>query len=246
MRDILLDIIRQIPNSIETIGVFGTDETTTVKAHDANQTFIMEAKFKEPVDFLKGEFGISNLKLLSGLLNFSNYKTEDAVITAKNLTRNGKTFVEKIEFRNPKTGNDADFRLISPDLIGEHATISTIPWNISFAPDRSKLTEFTQLANLYSDIDKKFGVKTINEDQLQFYIGNDNSSTHKASMIFKSELAFKTPITSELMFDTSQFLSLISLMTSNKTVFSITSRGLFLVSVETAYAQYDYYLRGIK
>jgi len=242
MRDVLLDIIRQTNGLMECLKISGTDKVTLIKGCDSEKTLFVEAELKNVVSEFEGEFGISNMSLLNGLLNFANYRTSDAVFSVKKMERNGQNTVEKFEFRNAVTGNDADFRMMDPRHIPEQATIPTnIPWDVEFSPSKSKISEFSQLASLYAEVDKCFGIRTVKGD-LQFFIGDEeNSSSHRASMVFENGASGE--LKGNLSWTTAQFLSIMKLSGNNPTTMKVTNRGVLLISVETAHGIYNYFLR---
>jgi hypothetical protein len=240
MRDVLLDVIKQTTGVVDTLRITGTETETVIKGCDADKVLFVDAKLKLPVPDFEGDFGLTNMNILNGLLNFTNYRTDDATLSVKRRERNGKTMVEQIEFRNSVTGNNADFRMMDPALIPEQATIPDIPWDVVVTPSKSKLAEFGQLGSLYSELDKSFGARTVGGD-LQFYIGDDNSSSHRANMVFEHNV--KGELKGTLQWFTHQFMALMKLTGGNPTELKITSRGVLSISVETAHGTYNYFLR---
>jgi hypothetical protein len=240
MREVLLDLVKQTAGLTDALRVTGTAEETVIKGCDAEKTLFIEAVLKQPLAEFEGEFGVTNIGLLSGLLNFSNYLTPDATFNVKKKERNGKLMVEQFEFRNPVTGNDADFRMMDPALVPEQATIPNIPWDVVVTPTKSKVTEFSQLAGLYSEVDKNFGARTVNGD-LQFYIGDEESSRHRVSMIFESGV--KGELKGPLAWNTYQFLAVMKLTGQHATSLKLTSRGVLSITVETQHGIYNYFIR---
>lgn len=240
MREVLLDLVKQTSGLTEALRVMGTAEETVIKGCDADKTLFIEAVLKEPLAEFEGEFGLSNINLLSGLLNFTNYLTSDATFSVKKKERNGKVTIEQFEFRNPVTGNDADFRMMDPLHVPEQATIPNIPWDVVVTPTKSKIAEFSQLASLYSEVDRNFGVRTVLGD-LQFYIGDEGSSNHRVSMVF--ETGVKGELKGVLQWNTHQFLAVMKLTGNHPTEMKITSRGVLSISVETPHGTYNYFLR---
>jgi hypothetical protein len=240
MREVLLDLVKQTSGLTEALRVNGTAEETSIKGCDADKTLFIEAKLKVPLVEFEGEFGLTNMSMLSGLLNFTNYLSDDATFTVKRRERNGATTVEQFEFRNKVTGNEADFRMMDPAHVPEQATIPNIPWDVSVVPTKSKITEFSQLSNLYSEISKAFGVRTVGGD-LQFYIGDESSASHRASMTFANEV--KGELKGNLQWNTHQFLAIMKMTGSHPTELKFTNRGVLSIEVDTPHGVYNYFLR---
>jgi len=244
MREVLLDLVKQTGGLTEALRVTGTAEATVIKGCDADKTLFIEATLKQPLAEFEGEFGVTNINLLSGLLNFTNYLTDDATFNVKKRERDGAMTVEQFEFRNKVTGNDADFRMMDPKHVPDQATIPNIPWDVIVTPTKSKVAEFQQLTALFAGVgDKTFGARTVNGD-LQFYIGDEESSTHRVSMVF--EAGVKGDLKGSLSWNTHQFLSIMKLTGAHPTTMKITSRGVLSVEVETPHGIYNYFLRANK
>lgn len=244
MKEVLVDLIKQTSPLMDVVLVTGEQDKTTIAGCDADKTLFVQAETKHPIQEFEGSFGLTNMNLLNGLLNFPNFQTQDATFSVKKIERNGNTYVEEFNFRNDTTGNVSDFRLMSPDLVPQQATISNIPWDVTITPNRSKVTEFQQLANLYSEVDKLFGIRTTEEGDLEFFIGDVDSSTHRVSMIFENGV--QGSLGTGIQWNTQQFLSVMKLAGSNPSTLSITSRGVLSISVETSHGTYTYYLRAIR
>jgi hypothetical protein len=240
MREVLLDLVKQTGGLTEALRVTGTNEETVIKGCDETKTLFIEATLKQPLAEFEGEFGVTNINLLSGLLNFPNYLTDDATFNVKKKERDGLMTVEQFEFRNKVTGNDADFRMMDPKHIPDQATIPNIPWDVTVVPTKSKVTEFSQLASLYAEVDKCFGARTKNGD-LQFYIGDEESANHRVSMVF--EAGVKGDLKGNLTWNTHQFLSIMKLTGQHPTTLKITNRGVLGIAVETPHGIYNYFIR---
>lgn len=241
MRDVLLDLVKQTGNLTGALRVTGTDSETVIKGCDETKTLFVEAALAKPLPEFEGQFGISNLSLLSGLLNFANYMTDDATFSVKKKERDGVQTVEQFEFRNKATGNEADFRMMDPKHIPEQATIpANIPWDVTITPTKSKLTEFSQLAGLYSEVDKNFGAKVV-DGNLIFYIGEPDVANHRVSMVFATEV--EGELKGSLTWQTFQFLSIMKLTGTHPATLKITSRGVLGLTVTTPHGEYNYFIR---
>lgn len=241
MKDVLLDLIKQTSPLLDVVLIKGTPEKTEIAGCDGDKTLFVQAELKHPIQEFEGEFGLTNMNLLNGLLNFSNFRTDDATFSVKKKEHAGKATVEEFNFRNKATGNSSDFRLMSPDLVPQQATISNIPWDVTITPNKAKVTEFQQLAGLYAEVDKLFGIRTTAGGDLEFFIGDVDSSSHRVSMVF--EAGVTGTLKGDLQWNTQQFLSVMKLTGSASAQLSITSRGVLSISVDTAHGTYAYFLR---
>lgn len=240
MKEVLVDVIKQVSSILETVKIVGTDESTIFSGVDDSKNLFIEGKFKTLIPEFKGEFGLTNMKLLNGLLNFSSYQAEGSKFSVKRMPYKDTETVEQFEFRDANKGK-AIFRLMNPSVLAEQVKIPKIAWDVQFDPIKSKIAEFAQLANLYSEVEKSFTIKT-EDGNLIFCLGSDDSSNHQASLVFQSE------ITGELngeatIYEIDKFLTVAKLGANYPLNISIASRGVLAMTISTASADYTYYLR---
>jgi hypothetical protein len=239
MREILGDIVHQSASLFEVIKITGTDELTKIQAVDKDKTLFLQGSLKTPIEEFKGEFGIGNLSLLSGLLIFASYRADGATFKVKREVKSNAETVTQLQFRDVN-GTGSNFKTMAAHLVGEQAVVTNIPWNVQVTPNKARTAEFAQLAGLYGEVDKTFGVQTIN-GALVLSIGDANDSTHSANLMYAADVDGE--LKGDLSFDTSKFLSILKLAGANETVISITSKGVLGVKVTTPFAVYEYYLR---
>lgn len=240
MQAVLKEVVKKFGGLgfIDTIKVIGSAEETKIEAVDADKTVIIKAKLSETQESLIGDFGVSSLPLLSGLLNFSSYQTDTATFNVKRRDLNGKSTPEEFEFRD-ENGLGSNFRLMSGNLVPEQPLVADIKWDISFVPSKSKIQEFGALAGLYSQFDQYFSVKT-KDGNVVLAIGDEGSATHRASMVFASDIT--SELKGELLWPISQFLSILKMADGNDFSVNVTSKGAMQISVTTENATYQYIL----
>jgi hypothetical protein len=239
-KNVVADIVKKIGGLgfVETLRVTGTADDTKIEAIDNDKTVIIKAKTKDVQTDLVGEFGIANLQLLNGLLNFASYKTDDATFSVKKRDVNGKQVPEEFEFRDAnKLG--ANFRLMNANLVPEQPLVADIKWDVTFVPSKAKIQEFQGLAGLYSQFDQFFSVKTV-DGNLVFSIGEEGSATHRASLVFEQDI--EGELKGELLWPISQFLSILKAADGNEHSVGITSKGALLVSVKTELTEFNFIL----
>lgn len=239
IKDILVEVVRQTSGLVSAIKITGTPTETRFQGVDENKTIFVEGVLKTPIPDFEGEFGITNLNLLKGLLEFASYRTDTAVFNVNRRKWNDKSTVESFSFRDVNNVG-SDYRCMSPDLVPEQAEIRNIPWDVVFTPNKGKLAEFQQLSNLYKEVSSTFGAKT-EETNLIFYIGDDNSSTHRGAMVF--ETGVNGNLGGDLLWSVGHFISVMKLAADKPTELRLTNHGVLSVSTETANANFTYFLR---
>ncbi len=236
----LADIIKQTAlANVDILKITGGEETR-VQTFDTDKTLFIEGELKSPVGDFVGEFGITNLKMLSGLLNFTNFQTDDASFKVRTRDINGTKTLDQFEFKG--SGSRSVFKLMDIQHVPEQAKIANIPWDVVLDEiSKPKVTEFTQFAGMYSEIDKHF-VITVADGDLVITLGQEASSSHSGSMVFASGVTGS--FSGALTFPVDKFLMLLKLaLTAKSARIMFTNKGLLGVETTTDAGTYRYYLR---
>jgi hypothetical protein len=242
MREILSEIVKQSMGLFDTVKVTGTEEEIKVEAVHPGLLLFLKASLKPSPD-LMGVFGLTNLDMLRGLLDFASYKTEGSKFLVKRDVKPkvGDTVVA-FQFVDPN-GTGAKFATMNPALIPEQAGIGKIDWEVQIPTTKPKITEFTQLTNLYKSTDELFRAN-IADRNLIFSIGDNHESTHNASMVFATEVDGKLS-KDTMKWNSGMMLNLLKVATMDgvSPTLSISGRGPMGVSVTTPIGSYNYILR---
>jgi hypothetical protein len=246
MRETLQDIVRHTGglNFIETVKITGSDSETLVEAMDNERTVIVKGKLLKSEPDLKGEFGMSHLPLLQGLVTNTMFKADGATISVKNRDRHGRSTPEEIVFTgaNGKTGGS--YRLMSSELIPEQAKFLGASWDVEVDPSASKLKELQALASIYSSFENYFMVKTVTNDEgkneLRFYIGDEGSSMHKAFLTIGDEV--EGTLGGDLHWPIGSVLAILKLGAEENLKLQFSSRGALQISMTSPHAEYKFIL----
>jgi hypothetical protein len=238
---VLSDMLKQCAlANIEVIKITGTDGETKVQTFDADKTIFIEGRFADVVPEFSGEFGITNLKMLTGLLGFANFQTDNADFKVRSREVNGVRALDQFEFKG--AGSKSVFKLMDVQHVPKQAEIKNIPWDITLDEiSKSKITEFQQFAGLYSEIDKQFTVTTDGSDLVAAF-GQQASSTHSGAMVLAENITGS--LTGGLTFPVDKFLMLMKIAQNAKSSkLTFTSKGLLGVETVTNHGSYNYFLR---
>lgn len=235
----LADILGQCSlSNVEIIKITGSDKETKVQTFDTDQTLFIQGTTKSPVKEFQGEFGITNLKMLSGLLNFTSYQADDSTFKVNTRKVADETVLDRFEFKGK--GSKSVFNLMNAQHVPAQPKIAQIPWDVEISFSTAKYSEFQKFSSLYTEIDKHFVVST-EDGTLIATFGKPNSSIHSGSMTLAEGVS---KVQGGLVFPIDKFLTLMKLALNakaHKVLFS--SAGLLGVEVETDHGLYNYYLR---
>lgn len=246
MRDILIDLIKHTDGLgfLDTVRVTGSDESTLFDAMDNDRTVVMKAHTLTASDELKGEFGMSRFAVLKGYLKFAGYKTDESKLTIRHrASENGEKNPEELIFSDG-AGQKSVYRFMSADILQPVSNFKGKEWDVSFVPERGKISEFSQLASILSSSENFFLVKTVkNEDgtfDLKFVIGEEGSTTDHTVVTMVKDCGGE--IKGELYWPITQILALLNLGLEENVSVDIMSRGALRVSMDSAHSHYEYYL----
>lgn len=241
MREVLVDVLKHTTSlgCLEILKVSGSEDETLIESMAPDNSIVFKAYLKQPIAEFQGEFGMTNLNILKGLTEFAPFKADNATVSVKRETRNGKEFPVEIVFKDEE-GRPAHFRLVTPDLVPNQPKPITTNWDISFEPTKSKIQELSKLASIFSSTEDFFFVKNV-DGELRFYIGEEGSASHRSYVVFNKPTEGTL---NGLHWLISQVLDVLKLVGENtiSTKISIISRGLLQIELETEHANYLYLL----
>lgn len=242
MRKIIQEIISYVGGvaNIDSARITGDDRIVTIDTIDEAQTVIIKGRLKSVADEFKGEIGLGKFARLKGLINFANFKTEDADIKLVYRKRNDVEVPEDLVFSNETTGNYASHRLVHPDTLPPKARFKGANWDVVVSPTSNKVQEFQTLANISSSDVDYFNVKTENGN-LVFYLGDVNQGGDTVSMIFSNDVSGN--MSHGWSWPLMQVLQIIKLAPDiSKLKLNFSDQGALQIDVETALADWSYIL----
>lgn len=242
MRDILTDVLKHTISLgvLDTLKVTGDERGTRVESYTSDTNLVFKCNIKKPIKEFTGEFGMTSLGILKGLLDFAPFRTDEATISVKIEKRNNINQPTEIVF-NDADGRPAYYRLTAAEVIPVQPTMPPAQWDIEFVPSNSKIAELTKLASIFTAVEKIVCVKMV-DNELRFYIGDEGSSSHRSYVVIEKGVTGTIP---ELYWDIDRILNvfrLISPDTTLSTKVSIMAKGLMQISIETEHAVYLYLL----
>ena len=240
MKQVLAEIVRQTAPLFDKIRVTSTETGLKIEAHTEDKMLFLVGELNEPVPELAGEFGIGNLNLLNGLLNFATYKAEDAKFAANRADREEGSYVSEFVFRDAQGGR-THFRTMNPRLVGDQAKIANIPWNVAVTPTKAKIAEVIQLAGLLSEVDKHFSAH-IEGSTLFLTLGGKGAASHTASVALAADVEGELP-TSNMVFKAPQFLSVLKTVGNLNSTVRFSARHIAGITVNADHGVYNYLLR---
>jgi hypothetical protein len=245
MREVIADIVKHTGGLgfIEIVKISSSDEdnapTTKIEAMDNDKTVIIKGQLLETVEEFTGEFGMTNLSLIKGLVDHPNFKTDEATLKVVKEEDASSGVISPVEilFDDGK-GQTANYRFMSSQLVPSQAKFLGTTWDVTLSPSKTKIAEFSSFAALYS-FENLFMADTHNGN-LRFNIGDPNGNSHRTSLIF--EEGVKGKLASGLYWPIDRVLSILKLGVDSTTTMAFSQKGALMITLENEIGKYSYIL----
>jgi len=242
MKDAVLDIVRHTASLgfFDLAKITGTDEATEIWTCDTDRNVVLDAKLNNPNPGLIGEVGLGNLSFLNGLSGL--YNKEGAEVEILTATKNGTVTPDYIQFKDTD-GNSDKYRLMSKEIIDtqlEQSSFKVPKWDIQFEPKKSKVSEMSAKAGIYSGLEPTFTVKVENND-LIFIFGSDNGGSHFGRMTFASNVSGS--VKEGYAWPIDKFLAILKLGMSGECTVKFCQIAC-MITIKSGAGEYNYILPG--
>jgi len=242
MKDAIFDIVRHTASLgfFDLAKITGTDEATEIWTCDEKRNVVLDAKLKNPNAGLIGEVGLGNLGFLNGLSGL--YNKEGVEVNVLTATRNGEETPDYIQFKDAD-GNSDKYRLMSKEIIDtqlQQSKFKGAKWDVEFEPKKTKVSEMSQKASIYSAIEPTFTVKT-EDGNLVFIFGSDTGGSHFGRMIFASGIS--GTVKEGYAWPIDKFLSIIKLGMNGECTVRF-SQVACMITIDSGTGVYNYILPG--
>ena len=236
MKSYLQDIVKHTHSlGIDLAKITGTDDSTVIMAVAADNSVIVEGKFKDVVTEFSGTFGMPNLDKLNTILNIPEYEKDANITMSRRTDEEGVSFPSGIRFENSNGDFVNEYRFMASKLINEKLKplkFKGVKWNVDFNPGLISLQrlKFQSQANR---VKTTFIAKT-DKNGLKFYFGDP--STHAGDFVFEPNVTGS--LTRAWQWPVSAIISILDLP-GDKT-YKISDEGATMITVDSGIIEYSY------
>lgn len=236
MKDFLQDLVSHTYSLgvIPLVRITATKDKTIIEGITDDQTLILYAETKEPIEGLNGVFGMPNLNKLDNILKCSEYK-ENAKMEIVMKERNGEQIHSDFYFENEKGDFQNYYRLMSPELINTKLKIAKFTgavYDIEFEPNMIGVQRLKYQQSVHSE-ESSFKIST---EKNNLIINFGDANTHAGSFIFEENVVGK--LTTPRKYTADRVLKVLDLAGDKK--ISIADGGLMNITVDSGIAEYNY------
>lgn len=237
MKDFLRDVSRSVSGfNFEVIKVQSDAHETTFESVTPDRTLILKGKTKTPVQGFEGTIGLTNLSVLSGILNLSAMKDDSSSID----TQGRGSTPEELVFTAPNMRST--YRLMNSNVIPKQPTFKLDKFDVEIQPTKPVFNEFREQSGIFASINPKFKPK-VELNKLVFCVGDTSSSTHSSEFTF-SEVKAGTILKGGYDYPIAEVLKALRLMDAGACSLKISSMGALVVDVDTGISTLSFIFPG--
>lgn len=240
--DSLKDIVKHTSGLgfIEMVKLIGTTTDAKIETIDADKTVVIFGSMYQPIAGIETTVGLSRMGVLKGFVDFSSFAGDKSVVNIVQEMRNNVSAPTEILF-NSGAGTKASYRFMSESMINEQVKVPPFKgatWDVSFSPDKAKLSELGTFAGILGGFEKRFTVSTTGGN-LMMSIGSGPTD--------RSTITFAEGITGSLKhqwsWPLSQVLAILKLSDSSaKCTVQFSDMGALKIDIDSGLGLYSYIL----
>lgn len=236
LKDYIQDLVKNVISTgfFDKIKITASGKDIILEAIEKDKDVVLKGKFNTPLTDLNGEFGLSNLSLLSHIISDSEFTSPDSKLEVvyKNKTP------EELTYEN-KSKSFINYRFMSVKLIPDQPKFIEPAWDVVINPTKSSIQQFSWAATGLSAYEQYF-TPSITDGNLKFFIGDDGAANQRGSVTFASNLSEK--FDSHHKWKISNLLTVLKLADNSETTMAFSSKGAIQITVSTGVGVYKFIL----
>jgi hypothetical protein len=238
VKDYILDIVKTIVTTgfYDKIKVTATQKNIAVEAMDKEKEVILKGTFSKPLAELDGEFGLSNLSLLSHIASDSEFNSKDSVIEIIYKTdASGKTPTE-IAYTN-KSKSYINYRFMSKQLIPDQPKFMEPQWDLVIKPSKSNIQQFAWAASGLGAYEQYF-IPKVQDGTLKFFIGEEDAASQRGGVVFATDLTESFEAAHK--WKIAQVMTVLKLSETCDCEMAFSTKGVIQITLNTGVGTYRY------
>jgi len=234
LKDYTQDLVKNVISTgfFDKVKITATSKDIVIEALEKDKDVVLKGKFTTPLDDLNGEFGLSNLSLLSHITSDSEFNSTDSrlEVVYKNKVP------EELTYEN-KSKSFINYRFMSTKLIPDQPKFIEPAWDVVIKPTKAHIQQFSWAANGLGAYEQYF-TPSIKDGDLKFYIGEDGAANQRGSVTFATDL--KEKFDSQHKWKISHIQTVLKLADSTETEMAFSSKGAVQITVSTGVGVYRF------
>jgi hypothetical protein len=197
---------------------------------------ILKGKFEKPIVGLDGEFGLSNLNLLSHICGDLEFTHADSKLEVVYEDRNKEKIPVELSYVN-KSKTFLNYRFMSKLLVPDQPMFQEPTWEIVMKPSKANIQQFAWAANGLTEYEQYF-IPKVKDNELRFYIGEDNAANQRGGVIFANDV--KVKFDSQHRWKISHIQTILRLSDNAECDMSFSTKGIIQIKINTGVGIYKF------
>lgn len=238
IKSAIQDMVKNISSTgfFDKIKITATASTVLIEALEREKEVVFKGEFSKPVDSLVGEFGLSNLGLLSHITNDSDFGNADSTLDVNYETRNAQQVPVELAYKN-RNRSEIVYRFMSTQLVPPQPKFIEPKWDVTITPSKTSVQQFAWAANGLSNYEQYFIPKIVNQE-LKFYIGDDTAANQRGAVLFAENTA--GALVGKHKWKIAHVLTVLKLADSTDCSMSFSNQGVIQITVNTGVGEYKF------
>ena len=238
IKDAITDITRNVTTTgfFDKIKITAGKQGTAIEALEKDKQVILKGMTTNPVDGWDGEFGLSNLGLLSSIVNNSEFTHKDSVLELVTAEREGVEVPTEFQYTN-KSKSFISYRFIAKSLVPEQPKYAEPVWDVKVKPTKSSIQQFNWAAASLSSYEQYIIPKVV-DGELKFFIGEETAASQRGGVVFATDV--KGKFESNHKWPISIMSTVFKLVDGTDAEICFSTKGAIQVNLNTGISQYKY------
>lgn len=238
MKDNLLDLTKIVvnPGFFDKIKITADAKSVRIESMEKEKEVILKGSFINPIKGLTGEFGLSNLSLLSHICNDPEFSKDESKLNIIYDERTNDKIPIELSYVN-KLKTFISYRFMSKQLIPDQPTFNEPAWDITIKPSKGNITQFNWAASGLGEYEQYF-IPRVVDNELRFYIGEDNAASQRGGVVFSTDI--KKAFDSQHRWKISHIQTILKLADSTDCEMSFSTKGAIQIKISSGIANYKF------
>jgi hypothetical protein len=237
LKDYVQDLVKNVISTgfFEKIKITASAKDILIEAIEKDKDVVLKGKFAKPLTDLNGNFGLSNLTLLSHIISDSEFSSEDSKLEVV-YDKVDPTVPNELSYEN-KSKSYINYRFMSIKLIPDQPKFAEPVWDVVIKPTKASIQQFGWAAAGLSAYEQYF-TPAIKDGELRFYIGEDGSANQRGGVVFASNRTEK--FDSQHKWKISHMQAVLKLAESTDCEMAFSNKGAIQIKVNTGVGEYKF------
>ena len=203
---------------------------------ERNPTAIEARAFADALEGVDGEFGLSNLSLLSHIANDSEFNSKDSKLEMVYDNKNGEKVAVELTYVN-KSKSYINYRFMSKQLIPDQPKFMQPQWDVVIKPSKAHVQQFAWASSGLGAYEQYFIPKIQNGD-LKFFIGEEDTANQRGGVVFATDLTEK--FEAQHKWKIQHIMTVLKLADTADCEMAFSNKGVIQITLNTGLGNYRF------